>query len=157
MASRPDLTHVEISQETLREYDLTLADVASIIEQSSRDVPAGSIDTSRGEILLRMKERKEWAREMSDIVLFSSDTGAPLRLGDIARVRDGFEEAGFHSQFNRQPSIEVEIFRVGTQSPLEVAKSVQNVLGELEHTLPDGVSWRWTRNRPDLPTGSTCC
>ncbi|RFF27924.1 MULTISPECIES: efflux RND transporter permease subunit [unclassified Wenzhouxiangella] len=143
------VTHVEISQDVLREYNLTLAQVADLIEQSSRDVPAGAIDTSRGEILLRMKERREWAREMADIVLVSSETGAPLRLGDIAEVRDGFEEAGFHSQFNRQPSIEIEIFRVGTQSPLEVAESVQTVLDDLENALPEGVTWRIDSNRAE--------
>ncbi len=143
------VTHVEIDQDTLREYDMTLAQVADLIEQSSRDVPAGAVDTSRGEILLRMKERREWAREMADIILISSDTGAPLRLGDIAEVRDGFEEVGFHSQFNRKPSIEIEIFRVGTQSPLEVAESVQTVLDDLTHTLPEGVSWRIDSNRAE--------
>jgi len=143
------VTHVEIPQDVLREYDMTLAQVADLIAQSSRDVPAGTIDTSRGEILLRMDERREWAREMDDIVLISSDTGAALRLGDIAEVRDGFEEVGFHSQFNRRPSIELEIFRVGTQSPLEVADAVQTVLGDLETTLPEGVSWRIDSNRAE--------
>lgn len=143
------VTHVEIEQDVLREYDLTLSQVADLIEQSSRDVPAGAIDTSRGEILLRMKERREWAREMADIVLISSATGAPVRLGDIAEVRDGFEEVGFHSQFNRQPSIEIEIFRVGTQSPLEVAESARAVLDDLAHTLPEGVSWRIDSNRAE--------
>jgi multidrug efflux pump subunit AcrB len=143
------VTHVEISQQTLREYGLTLSEVADIIEQSSRDVPAGAIDTSRGEILLRLNERKVWARDIADIVIASSDSGAALRLGDIAEVRDGFEEAGFHSQFNRQPSIEIEIFRVGTQSPLDVAESVEEVLDELDHTLPEGVSWRIDSNRAE--------
>jgi len=143
------LTHVEIPQALLREYGLTLDGVADIIEQSSRDVPAGAIDTSRGEILLRMKERKEWAREIADIVIVSSGTGAPVRLGDIASVYDGFEEVGFHSQFNRQPSVEIEIFRVGTQSPLEVAQAVQQVLDDLEHALPEGVSWRIDSNRAE--------
>ncbi len=143
------VTHVEVSQDVLREYGMTLAQVADLIEQSSRDVPAGAMDTSTGEILLRMKERREWAREMDDIIIASSQTGAPLRLGDIAIVRDGFEEVGFHSQFNRQPSIELEIFRVGSQSPLEVAESVQAVLDDLEASLPDGVSWRIDSNRAE--------
>ncbi len=55
----PDyVTHVEIPRNTLREYGLTLGQVARTIENSSRDVPAGSLETSRGEILLRMKDRR---------------------------------------------------------------------------------------------------
>jgi multidrug efflux pump subunit AcrB len=143
------VTHVEIPQDILREYGMTLSEVANLIEQSSRDVPAGAMDTNQGEILLRLKERREWAREMDDIIIASSATGAPLRLGDIARVHDGFEEVGFHSQFNRQPSIELEIFRVGSQSPLQVAESVQAVLDDLEASLPEGVSWRIDSNRAE--------
>src|SRR6056297_2126025 len=69
------VTHVEIPQEVLREYDMTLAEVADLIRQSSLDVPAGAMDTARGEILLRMKERREWAREMEQIIIASSPTG----------------------------------------------------------------------------------
>ncbi|HLU94767.1 MAG TPA: efflux RND transporter permease subunit, partial [Membranihabitans sp.] len=49
-------TKVEISRHNLRQYQLTLGQVAELIEQSSRDVPAGSVETSSGEIMLRMQE-----------------------------------------------------------------------------------------------------
>jgi len=141
------VTHVEIPQDRLREYGLTLGEIANIIEQSARDVPACSVDTSRGEILLRMNERKQWAEQFAEITVVSSSSGAPLKLGDIATITDGFEEAGFHSQFNRQPSVEIEIFRVGTQSPLEVADAVNSVLAELDQTLPNGVEYRIDSSR----------
>jgi multidrug efflux pump subunit AcrB len=143
------VTHVEIPLATLREYGLTLGDVADIIEQSSRDVAAGSIDTSGGEVLLRINERKLWSEQLADIVVVSADTGAPLRLGDIATVTDGFEEEGFHSQFNRQPSVELEVFRMGEQSPLDIAKAVESVLQDLDATLPEGITYRIDSNRAE--------
>ncbi len=141
------VSHVEIPQHRLREYSLTLAEVARIIERSSRDIPAGDIDTSNGEILLRMKERKQWAEEFESIPIVPSQTGTTLTLADLAEVRDGFEEAGFHSQFNRKPSVEIEIFRVGTQSPLTIASAVQSVLQDFEQTLPPGVQARIDSSR----------
>ncbi|MEF8788389.1 MAG: efflux RND transporter permease subunit, partial [Planctomycetota bacterium] len=74
------VTHVEIPQSRLREYDLTLGEVADVIEQSSEDVAAGSIDTSSEEILLRMQERKEWARELGKIEVVTSEAGAAVTL-----------------------------------------------------------------------------
>ncbi|MEE4172728.1 MAG: efflux RND transporter permease subunit [Xanthomonadales bacterium] len=140
------VTHVEIPADRLREYGLTLGGVAQIIEGSSRDVPAGSIDTTGGQLLLRVEERKQWADQLGDIVIRSSASGAPLRLADIAEIRDGFEEVGFQGQFNRSPSVELEIFRVGEQSPLQVADAVQRVLDDLETTLPDGIEVRIDSN-----------
>jgi|TARA_A100001391_G_scaffold205468_1_gene207825 multidrug efflux pump subunit AcrB len=146
----PDyMTSVEIRQETLRKYDLTLTDVARLIEQSSRDIPAGSMATTDGNILLRLNERKQWADAFENIVIVNAQSGGTVTLGDIATVRDGFEEGGFHSRFNGQPSVEIEIFRTGEQSPLDIAKSVEQVMAELALTLPDAVEVRIDSNRAE--------
>ncbi|MBL7249034.1 efflux RND transporter permease subunit [Alloalcanivorax sp. C16-2] len=146
----PDyLTSVEIPQDALREYGLTLNKVASIIEQSSRDVPAGNLATDNGDILLRLKERKQWADEFAGIVVSRADTGAVVTLGDIATVHDGFEEGGFHSRFNGKPSVEIELFRTGGQSPLDIAEAAEAVMAELETTLPEGIRVRIDSNRAE--------
>ncbi|WP_150912142.1 efflux RND transporter permease subunit [Marinobacter halotolerans] len=141
------VTTVEISQETLREYNLTLSGVASLIQQSSEDIPAGSMATSNGDILIRLKAQKQWAEAFENIVILNAASGGSVTLGDIATVRDGFEETGFHSRFNGQPSVEIEIFRTGSQSPLDISASVETVMAELEVTLPEGVEVRIDSNR----------
>jgi multidrug efflux pump subunit AcrB len=140
------VTHVEIPRNRLREYGLTLGQVANIIRQSSEDVPAGAVETSSGEILLRLKERKQWAEEFGRIEIITAPSGATLTLADLADITDGFEEEGFHGQFNQQASVELEIFRIGKQSPLEIAEIVQGVIADFETTLPPGISVRIDSN-----------
>lgn len=143
----PDyVTHVEISQEVLRRHNLTLAEIARSIENYGRDIPAGAIETSQGEILLRLTERKQWAEEYARIPVVQSNNGRSVLLGEIAEIYDGFEEAGFHSQFNRQPSVELEIYRVGKQSPLDIANAVDRVLADLDNSLPPNVYYRIDSN-----------
>lgn len=115
------VTHVEIPRQRLREYGLTLPAVARIIRSSSQDVAAGSVQTSAGEILLRVKARKQWAEEFAKIEIVAGRDGPLVTLGDIATIRDGFEEVGFHSQFSQMPSVELDIYRVGAQSPMPSA------------------------------------
>lgn len=143
------LTQVEVPQRQLREHNITLGEIGDIIERSSRDIPAGSIETDNGEILLRMQERKQWADEFGDIVIKSAESGGNVTLSDIAEIRDGFDETGFHARFNRQPSVEIEIFRTGSQSPLEIADAVESVMAEQETTLPDGIHQRIDSNRAE--------
>ncbi|MFP4471225.1 MAG: efflux RND transporter permease subunit [Bacteroidales bacterium] len=146
----PDyVTHVEIPSHTLREYNLTLGEVANLILHSSEDVPAGAVETKAGEILLRMKERKQWAEEFANVDIVVSGSGSTVKLSDIARITDGFEEAGFHAQFNRQPSVDLQVYRIGDQSPLEIAETVQEVLADFEHTLPPDVNTRIDSNRAE--------
>lgn len=146
----PDyLTEVEVPRDRLREYDLTLQQIAQRIEASAKDIPAGSVATEGGDILLRMEERRLWADAYEDIVIRSDASGGTITLGEIASVRDGFDETGFHSRFNGLPSVEIEIFRTGTQSPLTVAAAGKDVMAELEETLPDGVNLRIDSNRAE--------
>ena len=144
----PDyVTHVEIPQRRLRAYGLSLSDVAQTLERSARDIPAGSIDTSAGEVMLRLQERKQWAEELSQVPVVTGGGVSPVTLGEIASVEDGFEEAGFHSHFNGQPSIELELFRSGEQSPLTIEAAAQAIIEDLDRELPSGVSIRVDSNR----------
>ncbi|MEM6641639.1 MAG: efflux RND transporter permease subunit [Bacteroidota bacterium] len=143
------VTHVEIPSQKLLEYNITLGQVAEIIRQSSQDVPAGAVETRTGEITLRMEERKTWAKQFAEIDVISSTTGATVKLGDIANITDGFEEEGFHGQFNQQNAVDVEVFRIGDQSPLTIEKEVKAMLASFEKTLPPGINVRISGNRAE--------
>jgi multidrug efflux pump subunit AcrB len=141
----PDyFTHIEIPRHNLRKYNLTLEEVARIVAQSSEDVPAGAVETTGGEILLRMQERKQWAEDFKEIAIINSPSGAKVTLGEIAEVTDGFEETGFHGQFNRVPAVSLDIYRVGDQSPLTIAETVDQILTDFQ--LPPGVNYRIDSN-----------
>ena len=144
----PDfMTHVEIPRHNLRQYNLTLGEVADIIAESSEDVPAGAVETKGGEILLRMQERKQWADEFGDITIVTSPSGAKVALKDIATIRDGFEEVGFHGQFNGQTNIGLEVYRIGDQSPMDIEAKVLDIMENYQ--LPPGVHWRIDSNRAE--------
>ncbi len=112
-------------------------------------MPAGSVETARGEILLRVKERKQWAEAFGKITVVMDATGARVPLSAIAQITDGFEETGFHSQFNEQPSVEIQVFRIGSQSPLGIAETVNASLEDFSNSLPQGVQYRIDGNRAD--------
>ena len=143
------VTHVEIPRNRLREYGLTLPDVADLIRASSEDIAAGAVQTTAGEILLRVKARKQWAEQFGQIEIVAGEDGSVVTLADVATIRDGFEEGNFHSQFNRQPSVELEVYRVGSQSPLQVAEAVEQTLADFEASLPPGVQWRIDNNNAE--------
>lgn len=146
----PDfVTHIEIPRAELRRYGLTLREVAGILAASSEDTPAGAVETGAEEILLRVQERKQWAREYARIEVVTSTDGGAVTLGELARITDGFEETGFHGEFNRQPTVDLEIYRVGDQSPLTIAAAVERVLEEAEPSFPPGVRYRIDSNAAD--------
>ena len=141
---------IEVSQETLRRYGMTLNDIAGRIRQRAVDLPGGDIDTESGEVLLRMKERRDYGDEFARLPLINAPGGAEVSVGDIAGVTDGFEEADRYMTFNRQPAVMLEVYRVGDQTPIEVQKAVSSELDKLASTLPPGVGTHIYNNRADI-------
>jgi len=141
---------VEVPQASLRRYDLTLDQVARAIASEAVEIPGGSIETVSGDILLRMSERRDWAREFDQLPVLNTPDGSRVTLGMIATVREGFEDSNRFSTFNGQRCIGMEVFRVGEQTPISVARAVREVMAEAEADLPEGIAWSINRDRSEL-------
>ncbi len=147
LAQRSFEVHVELNQAQLRKYNITHSDVATSIRSASVELPGGQIRTVSSDVLIRVSDRKEYARDIREIVVLKSDDGGLVRVGDIADVSEGFSEEERYSHYNGKPSIVLAVFRVGDQTPVGVADSVRKQLGMIEADLPAGIDWTIENDR----------
>ena len=129
---------IEVSQDTLRQYDLSLADISSAIKNSSTDVSAGNLKTEGGDVLIRSKGQAYRKDEFANIVVKNQADGTIIRLGDIARISDDFEETPVRTRFNGKQAAFIDVYRIGPQSAIEVADAVKNYITEHQSQLPEG-------------------
>ncbi len=144
---RPYEVSIEVPENILREYNLTLAQVAERIADSSLDLSAGNIKTQGGEVFIRTKGQAYTQRDFENIAVLVREDGTRLLLGDIAKVQDGFEEDPLFNRFNGKPAVLVEVYRVGAQSAIEVADLVKQYVKEHAEKLPQDVSINYWRDR----------
>ena len=128
--------HVEIPQRTLQAYNLNLNQVSSLIKRNVLEQSAGKIKADAGDILVSVDQRKYWADELSKVPVISSDDGDQLLLGDIAEVSEGFADERLIVTYDGQLSARVRVYRVGDQSPSDIARSIREMWPELEAMLP---------------------
>jgi len=143
---RPWEISITIPQAVLSQYDLTLADIAKVIRNASRDIPGGSIKTEAGEILVRALGQAYRKSEFANISIISRKNGTLIRLGDIAEINDGFNEDPLYSRFDGKNAAFINVARVGDQSAIEVAETVKNYIENRKHTLPAGLSLSYWRD-----------
>ena len=135
---RPEIS-VEIPQENLRRYGLTLEQVAAIIRRSALDLPGGRVKTSGGEILVRTKERRYTGAEYAGLPIITRSDGTTVTLEEIATIRDEFEESDIAAHYNGERAVRIDVFRVGDQTPSQVSAAVRETVDELNRTLPPTV------------------
>ncbi len=141
---------VEVSQEQLRTYGLTLAGIATAIDSASTEIPGGSVDTSGGDILLRIKDRRDWAHEFARISIVTTADGSVVYLEEIATVREGFADTDQSATYNGQRAIGIDVYRVGDQTPMGVAGAVRTAMVDIEQDLPAGIHWYISRDQSEV-------
>ena len=139
LGANPRRIGVEVPEQALRSYGLTLRQIANTIANTALELPGGAIRAASGEVLLRTQERRDFAYEYRDIPLVSNNRGGLLKLGDIGTVNDTFEEIEKEAFLNNQPALRVQIMRVGDQTPISVAENVRNYLDATNNSLPEGL------------------
>ncbi len=144
---------IEIKQDKLRELNLSLQDVSQIIANSSVELPGGGMKTTGGEILVRVKDRRDLGREFANIPIITAPDGTQVLLEDLADIRDQFDESDKFTFFNGKPAMTLTVYRVGKETPLTVEKAVKEVLEELRATMPDGVEFTIWDSRADYFRG----
>jgi multidrug efflux pump subunit AcrB len=142
--------HIEISEETLRRYGLTLGKVADAVRKASFDLPAGSVKTKGGEILVRAKGRRYYAADYSDVPVIPRADGTTITVGDIAELRDGFKDVDLAARFQGKPAAVIQVFRVADQNALTVADTVKSYVDQVRPSLPDSVDIDFFQDRSKI-------
>lgn len=137
---RPYEISIEVSEENLRRYNLSFEKVSKAVRDSSLDIPAGSLKTTGGEILVRTKGQKYYGPEFEKIIVLTRNDGTKVRLSDIATVRDGFEDIDLYAKFDGKRAAFVQVSRIGEQDVLDVANTVKKYIEDKKKYLPEGIS-----------------
>lgn len=133
---------IEVPQNTLQAFGLSLNDISNTVAASSLDSPAGSIETDSEEVRVRTIGQNYNQQNFEDIVLVSNANGALIRLGQVADIKDGFEDSDLLSLYNGKPVAFVEVFRTSDERVLDISAAVKTYLEvDFAQTLPAGISY----------------
>jgi len=143
---RADEISIEVSESDLRRYGLSFDSISAAVKRASLDLPAGSVESQDGEILIRTQGLMRTGKEYEDIAVLTKTDGTTLKLGEIAKVRDTFEDNDLISRFNGKPAAVVQVFRTGNQSALEISAFIHTYVEEKRKILPHGIAIDFARD-----------
>ncbi|MCK4660309.1 MAG: efflux RND transporter permease subunit [Phycisphaerae bacterium] len=131
---------VEVQPEKLVEYRLSLAQVAEAIRQSNLDLPAGQLKTPGQNVAVRTMGETDQIGPIADTIVKTSPTGQIVRVADLGRVIDGFEDSDVKGRFNGKPSVDVTIYKTADQDAIAIATKVKAfVAGKRREPM----EWDW--------------
>lgn len=141
---------IEIPKHILHRYSLNMSDIATIIARQGIDLPSGSLETHDMDVLLRFTDLRRTADELSELKVVSAESGAEIRLGDIAIITDRFELNEEKTFFNGQRAAILEVIKPKQQDSLIVVDAVKHFLETEKEIAPPGVTFDITNDRSSI-------
>ena len=130
----------------LRQYGVSLAELADTIARQSVNLPIGTIETREQDILLRFDDERRAVRELEDLVVLASEGGGSIRLGDIATVSDRFEHEEDRIVLDGVRAARLDVRKAKEQDVIRVAEAVKRFVAEERRRAAPGVTLVLTRD-----------
>lgn len=137
---------VEVPFFKMMHLGLSISDIHGAVEAQSLDLPAGSLETRDSDILIRFSEERNTLEALENLVVISRETGAEIRLGDIANIRDGFMADEDKILFDGKRAGLLQISKTKAEDSLRILDAVTAFLEEEKTKAPPGITFAITQN-----------
>ncbi|MDR2780017.1 MAG: efflux RND transporter permease subunit, partial [Synergistaceae bacterium] len=128
---------VWVNTDSLEAYALTTKDIKNAVYARHVELPAGRIETGAREYGIRLNGEYRSVAELSYVPV-AYRNGAIIRLRDVARIEDDFEDKRSQSLYENSPTIMVQVRKQKGANEVALAREVRKRLEELNKTAPRG-------------------
>ncbi|GAB5415460.1 MAG: efflux RND transporter permease subunit [Congregibacter sp.] len=137
--TRREEVTIELSESSMRQYGLGFGEVADAIRSSSINLSSGQVRTATGDVQLRARSLADTETDFANIVVRQNSDGGVIRVGDVARVIDGFEDSEILATMNGQPAVLLQVQNTDNMQVVRASNAVKAWMEERRPTLPEGV------------------
>jgi HAE1 family hydrophobic/amphiphilic exporter-1 len=139
---------VEINPQALASAGVSVGQVVQALQLQNLATPVGRIESQDAERSIRLKGRLEGPADFAQIAVVERE-GRVVRLGEIATVRDGVEEARTLALYNGREAVGIDIKKAKGYSTTDVGDRVMARLDVIRAGLPAGTKLELIRNSGD--------
>ncbi|OZG75188.1 acriflavin resistance protein [Hahella sp. CCB-MM4] len=137
---------IQIPQYNLRQYGLSLQDIAGLVGQQNLDMPAGDLTTDNRKYQIRFNDEKRTVEALAELIVIQGNDGAEVRLGDIATINSGFDNEDTQVTYNGVPAAFLKISKNTRDDSLDILEQTKQFIEQEKHRLPTEVKLYLTKD-----------
>ena len=127
--------NVIVNTEKLASYNLSIEDVRLALVTQNLEVPGGIVNQNSRELVLRTLGRLQSASQFNNLIV-SNVGGYTVRIKDIGRAEDSYEEPRGLSRLDGQNAVSLFVQRQSGTNTVAISDAVQIRLARLTQALP---------------------
>ena len=137
--------HIVVDIDKLNSYGLSIQQVRDAVVSENVEIPGGTVEQGKSELLLRTLGRIDATDQFNTIVIATTN-GTPIRVSDIGYAEDGFERPRSATWLNGTPAVALDIMRAMGENTIAVIDGTKEKLASIRKALPSSVKVTLTRD-----------
>ena len=138
-AREPEIA-IEVNQESLQRYGISVQQVVQAIAGSSVELAGGRIKASGGTISVAARNLARTGFHVGDIEIRRTKEHGAVYVRDVATVTDGFEDINFVARVHGKPAILLQVMSSPNMDVIKMSDSANKWLEEVKPSLPQGMN-----------------
>src|SRR3954453_14286236 len=130
--------HIVVDIQKLNSYGLSISQVRDAVVAENVEIPGGTVEQGKGQLLLRTLGRVDASRDFNDIVL-ATRNGTPTRVSDIGPAKDPFQRRTPAFWLGKTPAVMLDIRRAMGENTVAVIEGVRARMVSIQRSLPKTV------------------
>jgi HAE1 family hydrophobic/amphiphilic exporter-1 len=139
---------VLLRAEKLREFSISVPEVVNALRAHNTTAPVGKVRGTLEDQSIRLIGRIESPSQFEQIVVRRRGEDI-VRLGQLAKIEDGFAEQATLSLRNGHPNVAISVIRSRDASTVTIANQVRKLVADINKELPKGTTLTVTRDGGD--------
>ena len=119
---------VEVDPDRLKSYNLVAEQVSLALSQRNLNLPAGVLEVGESEFLVRTMGEFRSVAEIAETIIKVTAYGTPVRVKDVASVRDTYQDARTLSRINGQSSISLTIQKKNDGNAIRIIDQIRKIV-----------------------------
>ena len=145
VGGRTRAINVTVDADKLAAYSLSIDDVRTALERQNLEEPGGRIDQGSREMVLRTLGRLNTAPEFDNLIV-TNKGGTPIRIKDVGRAVDSFEEPRTKARLDGENAVSLSIQKQSGVNTVKVVDDLNARLEEVKAALPPDIKIVVTRD-----------
>ena len=133
---------IDVDKNKLEAYGLTLSNLSTAITAESATSRVAALSNKDIYLKISAAEQAYFKQQFSNIIIKTNATGGNIKLGDIATIRDTFDDDKFVlSRFNQKDSLSIRVNTTGNDDIINTVEATKKVVDKWKQSgrLPSQV------------------
>jgi len=139
--SRSPLVSIEFDEAKLQSYGLSFSDVTNVLNNESLNAVAGELRGQNRTLSIKAASQAYRYQDYAQLPLINGEDGNQILLGDVANIRDGFEDSSVMMRFQGQPAVSLQLVMDEYSDITKVVSQAKSLINQwkIKGHIPENV------------------